>query len=421
MISYTAIEKQQIMLKSDLLNHSLTLNERQLLQILNLNRVVSVDEIESILKDDSIKQKVANLLNQGMKLGIELEKLAQRGIDIVFSSNMKITEQVLDQFTVSPDLLLTVGQKDFLLDEQVQIVTSYTAFKRESGRLIFIADRALDTLLRYPDISKQLENDHLLLVSDVYRSKANIKDMNKKQDFKNSKKVFISGSRSQMQISENVQKSLELIRKQNIKVLIGDSEKGVDNEIIDYLRVTPKYEAVEIYTIKQTPRVAVENEWETKFIPTNPSLKPQEKQMVKDRYMADKADWGLVVFNPISKNRYGALQVSSGTLRNSIQMLLDKKAVKFFYVFNGKVEVENLKTISGLKLLIEKYKEESLTSNEKEAILSSKGVDSNSDPSFVKYIKINKKFEELLVSEQKISGEKNNSNENNCVQTSLFG
>ncbi|HGS8593523.1 MULTISPECIES: hypothetical protein [Enterococcus] len=420
MINYTAIEKQQIMLKSDLLNNPLTLSERQLLQTLNLNQVIKVDDIDSILMDDSIKEKVANLLNQGMKLGVELEKLAQRGIDIVFPSNLKITDQLLNRFVVFPDILLTVGKKEFLLDENIKIVTSYADFKRETGNLILLADRNLDTLLRYSDISKHLMDGTLLLVTDTYRKKANIKSMDKEQIFDN-KKVFISGSRSQKEISENVQKSLELIQKQNIKVLIGDSEKGVDNEIIDYLRVTPKYEAVEIYTIKQKPRVKIENEWETKFVPTNPSLKPQEKQMVKDRYMADAADWGLVVFNPLTKNRYGALQVSSGTLRNSIQMLLDKKAVKFFYVINDGVKVENLKTISGLKLLIEKYKEERLDSNEREVILSSKGVDPNSDPSFVKYQKINKKFEELLMNEQKIKKERIETKENNNEQTSLFG
>lgn len=405
MINYTAIEKQQIMLKSDLLNNPLTLSERQLLQTLNLTQVIKVDDIDSLLMDDSIKEKVANLLNQGMKLGVELEKLAQRGIDIVFPSNLKITDQLLNRFVVFPDILLTVGKKEFLLDENIKIVTSYADFKRETGNLILIADRNLDTLLRYPDISKHLMDGTLLLVTDVYRKKANIKSMDKEQNFEKNKKVFISGSRSQKEISENVQKSLELIQKQNIKVLIGDSEKGVDNEIIDYLRVTPRYEAVEIYTIKQKTRVRIEKEWKTKVVPTNPSLKPQEKQMVKDRYMADAADWGLVVFNPITKNRYGALQVSSGTLRNSIQMLLDKKAVKFFYVINDEVKVENLKTISGLKLLIEKYKEERLTFSEREVILSSKGVDPSSDPSFVKYQKINKKFEELLMNEQKIKKE----------------
>lgn len=170
------------------------------------------------------------------------------------------------------------------------------------------------------------------------------------------------------------------------------------------------------------PRVKVENEWQTKIIFTDSSLKPQEQQMVKDRAMADAADWGLAIFKPITKNRYGAIQVSSGTLRNTIQLLLDKKAVKFFYVFDNKVEVANLKTIADLKSVIEKYKEETLTSNEMEEILSSKGVEKDAEPSNVKYTKINKKFEELLKNEQKLQNDRSDSRgKPRDEQISLFG
>ena len=166
----------------------------------------------------------------------------------------------------------------------------------------------------------------------------------------------------------------------------------------------------------------VENEWKTKTIFTDSSLKPQEQQMVKDRAMADDADWGLAIFKPITKNRYGAIQVSSGTLRNTIQLLLDKKAVKFFYVFDNKVEVANLKTIADLKSIIEKYKTETLTSNEAAVILSSKGVEKDAEPSIVKYAKINKKFEELLKIEQKLQSDRSDLKDKpHDEQISLFG
>ena len=54
-------------------------------------------------------------------------------------------------------------------------------------------------------------------------------------------------------------------------------------------------------------------------------FKSQQRQMAKDRAMANDADWGMALFNPIEKNRYGALQVSSGTLRNTIQMLIQAR------------------------------------------------------------------------------------------------
>jgi hypothetical protein len=419
MKDYTAIEKQQIMLKSDLLNHSLSLDELDLLHGISVDKLEDSEQLSSLKASDDLKNKIKNLLGQGMKLSLELEKLAQRGIEIIFPDQQKVSDHILEQFVRVPALLYMIGNRNYLLDENISIVTSYSDFRKSTNPVVFIPDQKLDTFLRYPDISRRLMDGTVLLVSDAYRNRANLKKASS-QEKRMHKKVFISGSRSQNDIPENVQKSLELIRKQRIEILIGDSEKGVDNQIIDYLRVNPKYSAVEIFTIKQKPRVKVEDEWKTKTVQANSDLKPQEKQMVKDRAMADAADWGLAIFKPITKNRYGAIQVSAGTLRNTIQLLLNKKAVKFFYVFENEVAVENLKTISELSLLLERYKAEKLTDLEREEILSSKGVEKTSDAAFVKYTKIKKKFEELLKSEEKLL-ETPSSFKSNNKQISLFG
>ena len=95
--------------------------------------------------------------------------------------------------------------------------------------------------------------------------------------------------------------------------------------------------------------------------------------MAKDRAMANDADWGMALFNPIEKNRYGALQVSSGTLRNTIQMLIQGKVVKFFYVFEDEMACHNLKKLDDLESLIASYESEHLSNSEVELILSAKG------------------------------------------------
>lgn len=421
LIEYNAIEKQQIMVKSDLLNPTLTLTELNLLQGLSADKLIDAEELDSIGLSDALKNKVKNLMEQGMKLSLELEKLAQRGIEIIFPVKQPVADYILNQFVRVPELLFMIGNRDYLSDKNIPIVTSYSDFRKSLSPVVFMTDQKFDALLRYPDISKRLMDGTVLLLSDTYRNRANVKKTIVEEPVK-SKKVFISGSRSQNEIPLNVQKSLELIRKQMIEIVIGDSEKGVDNEIIDYLRVAPRYSAVEIYTIKQKPRIKVEKEWQVRVIPTDSNLKPQEKQMVKDRAMADAADWGLAIFKPITKNRYGAIQVSAGTLRNSIQLLLKGKAVKFFYVFENKVEVENLKTISELRAILEKYKNENMTESEKADVLSSKGVDIDQEPAVVKYTKINKKFEELLKSEKALAKPVSDSkNDDNHEQISLFG
>ena len=75
-----------------------------------------------------------------------------------------------------------------------------------------------------------------------------------------------------------------------------------------------------------------------------------------------------------------------------------------------------------MKSIIEKYKTETLTSNEAAVILSSKGVEKDAEPSIVKYAKINKKFEELLKIEQKLQSDRSDLKDKpHDEQISLFG
>lgn len=417
MSNYNAIEKQQIMLQTDLLDNPLTVAELGLLQELYREELLNDVKLRAMPLTESVKDKIANLLNQGMKLGFELEKLDQRGVSVLFSLDNEITKTILARFKKQPKLLFTVGSKSLLLDPNIKLVTTYPDVIATNEAVVFITDRGMNDLLRYPDISNRLINGTLVLLADTYRSKSKIKEVPKESK----KIVFISGSRTQEEIPESVMHSLSLIQQQQLKIVIGDSEKGVDNEIVDFLRLAPKYPYVEIYTIKPKPRVKVEKEWQIKVIETEGSLKPQEKQMVKDRAMADVANWGLVIFNPITKNRYGAIQVSAGTLRNTVQMLLEHKAVKFFYVYEGEVKTDNLRTITDLKKIIEIYKEEQLTLEEKNLIQSAKGVNRDSNFSIVKFQKIKQKLDELLKKELKLKEEIDHlSIGNKLDQTRLF-
>lgn len=387
--NYGSEQKRIIAIESDLLENPLTLQERM--------------KYSETIFDERINAKVADLLSQGVKLGRELEKLAQRGINIIFKDHYE-NNDIFDIFEGKPRMLFVVGNHTLLNKNVPGMAYSYEDFKSASAPVVLVADRPINILLGYSDIIDRLESGNVVLISDSYRGKSNLQATiydNKKGENSINKKVFIYGSRTQEEIPKSVQESLEAIRNQKIKILIGDSEKGVDNEIIDYLRFSPKYPYVDIFTVKQKPRVKVEPEWTTRLINTDKSLKPQQKQMVKDREMANEADWGLGIFNPISKNRYDAIQVSSGTLRNSIQMLLNDKAVKFFFVINGNVEYRNLANIEQLKKLIELYKDEKISESEKIDILTSKGVKESELPNLVKYAKISKKFDELLKIELK--------------------
>ncbi|WP_349626058.1 hypothetical protein [Leuconostoc citreum] len=412
MSNYDLKEKEIIAIESDLLNNPLTLEEK-------LN--IAANKV-----DDRLFEKISYLLRQGVKLGIELEKLSQRGVQIVFYKD-KLSNSLFKYFVGKPRILFVVGNLKLLKKDLSRTIYSYSDFQLSSTPTVFITDRSIKDLLLFTDIIDSISKGKTILVSDRYYGKSNINTRPVKKNNvlnQSNKKVFISGSRTQEDLPRSVQKSLEAIKKQKIEILVGDSEKGVDNEIINYLRLYPKYPLVNIYHIKQKPRVKVEPEWNTHFIATNQSQKPQHKQMVKDRVMATEADWGLAIFNPIVKNRYNSLQVSSGTLRNTIQLLLNKKAVKFFFVINGNIEVQNLKSIDQLKEVLQLYQKEKLTEIEKHEILTSQGVNLNDKPAQVKYGKIYKKFEELLNVEIKDSNmnntKKNNSKKNRAEQISIF-
>lgn len=131
--------------------------------------------------------------------------------------------------------------------------------------------------------------------------------------------------------------------------------------------------------------------WNLRKIDVDSSLHAQEKQM--------EADWGLAVFKPISKNRYGAIQASSGTLRNTIDMLLHKKAVKFFYLYENHMTYKNLRMLDDLKKVLSEYCNEHLSQAEMDEILSCKGVLPGSVPAWIKYQKIKKKYQELQAME----------------------
>lgn len=401
MENFTAIQKQQIMLLSDLLKEPLTKNEIIELKNSNLDVEKKIDKEQ--LKESTLcvelQNKIIELLRQGMRLGLELNKLTGKGIKVKFISDLKGT---ILKFNGNLKFLFMIGNETLLTCSDSIVIDNFTEFKKKIAecKIIFMTDRNFDALLSSKEIKDGIENGRLILVSNFYRKKSDLKGYYTNNAMSKKGKVFISGSRSQNIIPDVVQNSLKSIIDQNIQVLIGDSDKGVDHEILDYLRGS--YHNVEVFTIKKRPRVQIEKEWKKRIVPVEMTLNAQEKQTVKDRVMGDEADWGMAIFNPISKNRFGAIQVSTGTLRNTIQMLLNNKAVKFFYIYENKMIFKNLKTIKDLEQVISSYKIEKLTKVASEEILSCKSISTNADPTNEKFDKIYKKYQELLTKEYKL-------------------
>ncbi|CAM4154190.1 hypothetical protein H9L01_05540 [Erysipelothrix inopinata] len=233
-------------------------------------------------------------------------------------------------------------------------------------------------------------------------------------------KVFISGSRNQLKLTESILKTLDTLVSKNFDILIGDSEKGVDSEVLNYLMQHNPKSKVTVFTIKDKPRVPIYPNWEIRTTQVSSDLSSQDKQMVKDRVMANETTWGISILNPIFLNRYGALQVSSGTLRNTIQMLLNDKPVKLFYVYGGKMMNSDLKTLNDLVMVIESYQSEILTKEEKANIIKAKNNSNLIDLNQIKYEILNKKFNELMRTEIQIIEARSSFNLKTHEQLKLF-
>lgn len=74
-------------------------------------------------------------------------------------------------------------------------------------------------------------------------------------------------------------------------------------------------------------------------------------------------------------------------MRNTIDMLLHIKAVKFFYLYENHMTYKNPRVLDDLKKLLSEYCNEHLSQAEMDEILSCKGVLPGSDPAWIKYQK----------------------------------
>jgi len=399
---YSAYQKDLLVLLSDLLPDPLSTEEKDEIRNALLEQGKKTSDSLQVLQSTT-RKKAENRLSQGFKLAYELEKLDQRGIAVIFSD--EIPKRIAQCFAAQPDVLFLVGDTSKLSTNDSMLSFTATSFVAHNCEGILFADRPLESLLHDSAISSGLRRSHSLIISDHLRSRARLEQFSSKEicditSRQQAKAVFVSGSRSQVEIPKSVQTALDAIVAQDFRILIGDSDRGVDNEIIDYLRA-PLYDRVALYTIKASPRVIPEPEWEVARIQTDESLPAQKQQMSKDRAMATVATFGLAIFKPIEKNRRGNLQVSSGTLRNTIQMLIMNKKVKFFYLFENEMHMRNLAALEELEEVLQEYANERISPEEERMIRSAKGVNFEEAVSQAKSKRIWVKYQELLKSERK--------------------
>ena len=131
-------------------------------------------------------------------------------------------------------------------------------------------------------------------------------------------KVFISGSITIKDLSPIAMQKIDNIMNKNLTVLVGDAN-GVDKIVQEYLN-NNNYKNVIVYYAGQNIRNNI-GKWTTENIPAI-GMTGRAKFTMKDLRMAEDSDFGLMIWDGISK----------GTKKNIIEM---QNLGKHFYVIKG--------------------------------------------------------------------------------------
>ena len=152
-----------------------------------------------------------------------------------------------------------------------------------------------------------------------------------------------------------------------LHIVVGDSERGVDSNIVAYL-YERGYSNVSIYSIHSTSRIRrLLPGWSfqqiTPDIPArhdkNGSPTNRRKlETYKDRAMCEACNFALVIWqDTYSNRRFGQTSVSAGSLRNAVQLLLAGKPVTMYHRSESDVSGEDFthheyRSISALEAFV---------------------------------------------------------------------
>jgi len=135
--------------------------------------------------------------------------------------------------------------------------------------------------------------------------------------------VFISGSISINKLPPLALEKINSIIANNYTILIGDAN-SVDSLVQKYL-LMKNYNNVIVYFVGENARNNAGN-WESnKIIPDKDLKKGRELYTVKDKAMAKNADYGLMIWDGVSK----------GTRNNINEMKNQNK--RFYVILNGEI------------------------------------------------------------------------------------
>jgi len=149
-------------------------------------------------------------------------------------------------------------------------------------------------------------------------------------------KVFIAGARAVPSLNESIQERLNNIYSKKYTVLVGDAS-GVDSAVQKYY-FDRDYQNVVVYASEGKARNNIGN-WDVRKVDVPTRSRGFNYYAVKDKAMADDADYGFMIWNGESR----------GTLTNIVNLLnLEKKSI-VYHTENGLFySIDNLDDLQSL-------------------------------------------------------------------------
>lgn len=161
-------------------------------------------------------------------------------------------------------------------------------------------------------------------------------DKNKKQPMST---VFLSGSRKLSRLNDRVRTRLQNMMHKNLQIVVGDAN-GADKAMQSYL-ADQNYASVIVFCSAGKCRNNIGG-WPVRSIEVDPKLKGRAFYTVKDRAMADEAEYGFILWDGESK----------GSLANARTLLKADKKVAIYHAPTKRFL--HLKALDDLALFIAK-------------------------------------------------------------------
>jgi hypothetical protein len=169
------------------------------------------------------------------------------------------------------------------------------------------------------------------------------------------KTIFLSGSRGISRLNEDIRTRIQNIINNGFQVIVGDAN-GAD-KALQKLLADSKYRNVKVFCAANICRNNI-GEWKVQNVQVDAKLKGCDFYTQKDKEMASKADYGLVLWDG----------KSAGSISNVFELLkMHKTAVVYF---SPEKKFYNIKKLQDAQDLLNRCDEESIGSIKKKIKLS---------------------------------------------------